>query len=138
MKALGAAVVLIVIAQLGADSADAKRAPLPEFEVCNQAGETRYLATRNYSGRGHYTSRGWTAVKPNKCATLRADTIYIRGGKIPAQVDKKRTAKGCITAQKVFSVVARDKTLAAECGKARGEIVEFHAPRPKTKKVVLE
>lgn len=138
MKSIASVIFAIFFVLISSEVADAKRGPIPVYEVCNKTKHDRHLATHGYSGRAHYTSKGWVVVKAGQCADVRGDTFHLKRGKRPAQLDPKRAVSGCVVADsEKFRVSAERENMPARCSKANGRMLDFYRPRPKTKRIVL-
>jgi hypothetical protein len=120
------------------DRAEAKRAPLPEFKVCNQSKTTKQIATHSYSGRARYTTRGWITIAPKQCADVKGDTVHIARGKRPVELSPRRPTKGCIKSDNDFSVTTARGDFERICKREGGRAVTFYAVRPKTERINLQ
>lgn len=119
--------------------AEAKRKPPPEFSMCNKTKEVRKVAVLNYSGRGRYTTSGWTEIKPTACVKMRTDSVHIDKGKLPSGVNPKRSRSGCIKNGKFRITGDRSNIRSGSyCAGKGARLGTFYAPRRGVTKIDLE
>lgn len=116
---------------LWSGEASADRVALPTTAVCNKSKKKIYVATAIVDTYTGWEQKGWTYVKPKSCRDFQSDAFHFRGSQKVLGLSTRKIP-GCVTDQKVFSIITGswDATKSpAKCKAEKGRVVQFTYPK---------